>query len=91
MSLSARFNGEFWENIRGVDPKLDKMDEPTKDPNAQGGKRVDASFSLNLHPTTRFFYGKQFFAEINKPIVQSLDGPQLQKRSAIKIGFQWEL
>ena len=88
LSLSARLNGDVWQNIKGADPMLDIMDEPTKDPMLQGGKRIDITFGPNIHPS--LFKGHEFFVHINKPIYQSLDGPQLQRRWALTLGWQYE-
>ena len=90
LSLSARANGDIWRNIRGADAALDIMDEPTKDPTLQGGKRLDITLGMGIHPTEGFLKDSQFFVHFNKPIFQSLDGPQLQRRWAIKLGWQRE-
>jgi len=90
VTLSARANGEVWRNIRGVDAALDQMDEPTKDPTLQGGKRLDLLLRITFHPVEGIFKGQQFFAEAGAPVVQSLDGPQLQRRWVARLGSQWE-
>ena len=90
LSLSARANGDIRRNIRGADAALDIMDEPTKDPTLQGGKRLDITLGMSIHPTEGFLKDSQFFVHFNKPIFQSLDGPQLQRRWAIKLGWQRE-
>lgn len=88
LSLSARVNGDIWQNIRGADTTLDIMDEPTKDPTLQGGRRFDIAFGMSFHPVKGFLKGNQFFVNVNKPIFQSLDGPQLQRCWVIKLGWQ---
>lgn len=90
LSLSARVNGDLWQNIRGADAALDIMDEPTKDPTIQGGRRLDITFGMSLHPAEGVFKGHEFFVHANKPILQSLDGPQLQRRWVLRLGWQWE-
>src|ERR1019366_3727774 len=50
VSVSAGAHGELWENIDGSDPLLDPTDEPTKDPNLQGGKRLSALLGITFHP-----------------------------------------
>ena len=90
LSLSARANGEWWQNIRGADAALDVMDEPTKDPTLQGGRRLEVTFGVSLHPAEGVLKGHEFFVHANKPIFQSLDGPQLQKRWVVRLGWQWE-
>jgi hypothetical protein len=103
LSISTGVNGALWENIEGADPELDPMMEQTADPNLQGGKRLDASFGLTLCPmpcchgrsrccstaVTKFLDGQQLFIEGRIPIIQSLDGPQLQNSWSINAGWQW--
>ena len=91
LSISANANAKLWNNVIGEDAALDKMDEPTKDPLLQGGKRLDLTFGTNVHPTNKFFNGQQFFIHISQPVLQSLNGPQLQYRNVIKLGWEWEL
>lgn len=90
LSLSARANGEVWQNIRGADAVLDMMDEPTKDPTLQGGRRLDITFGATFHPVEGFLKGNEFFVHANTPIFQSLDGPQLQRRWVVRLGWQSE-
>ena len=90
LSLSAGASGESWENIRGADALLDPTDEPTKDPNRQGGKRVNALWGVTLHPPKGFFKGQQFFVQGDVPVIQSLDGPQLKRSYMVHVTWQWE-
>jgi len=90
LSLSARVNGDVWQNVHGADAALDIMDEPTKDPTLQGGRRLDATFGMSLHPAAGTLKGHEFFVHVNKPLWQSLDGPQLQRRWVVRLGWQWE-
>jgi hypothetical protein len=103
LSISTGLNGAVWENIDGADPDLDPMMEQTTDPNLQAGKRLDASFGLTFCPMpcchagrsccsatqTKFLEGQQLFVEGRLPIIQSLDGPQLQNSWSINIAWQW--
>ena len=90
ISVSAGLNSEWRGNIRGADPLLDQTDEPTKDPRRQGGRRLDASLGMGLHPQTGPFRGNEFFLRLDAPVAQSLDGPQLQKRWGLQLDFQRE-
>lgn len=90
LSLSATAKADVWQNVRGADPTLDPIDEPTKNPNLQGGRRAEIVFGPNVHPTEGFFKTQEFFADVEKPIFQSLDGPQLQRSWAVRLGSQWE-
>ena len=103
LAISTGLSGAVWEDIDGADPELDPMMEQTTDPNLQGGKRLDASFGLTFCPMpcchggapccstalTKFLNGQQLFVEGRLPIVQSLDGPQLQNSWSINVGWQW--
>ena len=102
ISVSAGLNGVIWETIHCADPDLNSMMEQTADPNLQGGKRLDASFGLTFCPmpccqgrppccstAQTFLDGQQIFVEGRLPIIQSLDGPQLQTTWTINVGWQW--
>ncbi len=88
ISLSARLNADIWQNVKGADAILDIMDEPTKDPRLQGGRRLDLVVGPSFHPSQ--LKGQEFFVHFDKPIFQSLDGPQLQRRWAIMLSWQYE-
>jgi hypothetical protein len=85
-SLSAK--GEIWGNVQGADPRLGVSDSPTNDPNRQGGKRLGAALAITVHP--RFLRGHQFLFEGQFPVVQSLDGPQLQRSWVFHCGWQYD-
>jgi len=90
VSLSAGVRGEFWENIYGSDPLLDPTDEPTKDPNLQGGTLFNALLGITFHPQNGPLKGQHFHVLGELPLVQSLDGPQLKKIWGIRFGWQLE-
>jgi hypothetical protein len=87
--LSAGARSEYWGNIHGSDATLDPTDEPTKDSILQGGKRLDASLGATFHPPGTFFKGQQLFIEGEIPVLQSLDGPQLER--SYMAHFAWQL
>jgi len=102
LTTSTGLNGAIWQNIHGADPDLDPMMEQTTDPNLQGGKRLDATFGMTFCPGMaccrspaccsagqKFLEGQQVFVEGRLPIIQSLDGPQLQNSWSINVGWQW--
>lgn len=90
VSLSAGARGEFWENIHGSDPLLDRTDEPTKDPNLQGGKRLSALLGITFHPQNELLRGQHVHVQGEVPVVQSLDGPQLRRSWVFRVGWQLE-
>ena len=89
VSLSTGASGELWGNIHGSDSLLDPTDEPTKDPNRQGGKRLNTSVGVTVHPPSGFFKDQQFLFQGDAPVVQSLDGPQLKRRYMLHAAVQW--
>lgn len=89
LSISAKANGEIWQNIQGADATLDVMDEPTKDPALQGGRRMDMALGISIHPNEGVLKSSEFFVDFSKPVIQSLNGPQLKRNSAVK--FVWQL
>lgn len=90
LSLSAGARGELWGNIHGSDPLLVPSDEPTKDANLQGGRRLSALLGITFHPPKGLLKGQHMHALGDVPLVQSLDGPQLQRRWVIRLGWQLE-
>ncbi|MES2137957.1 MAG: transporter [Pseudomonadota bacterium] len=90
VSLLFGLNGEVRRNIRGADPMLDPLDEPTKDPLRQGGRRLDASVGVAFHPQAGTFRGNELFLRLDAPIAQSLDGPQLKRRWGLRLELQRE-
>jgi len=90
MSMSVGARGEIWDNIDGSDPLLDPTDEPTKDPNLQGGKRFSALLGITFHPQQGFLKNQHFHVLGEVPVVQSLDGPQLKRSWVLRLGWQIE-
>jgi hypothetical protein len=90
VSVSVGAHGELWENVAGSDPLLDPADEPTKDPNLQGGKRLSALLGVTFHPQNGLLKGQHFHVQGEVPVVQSLDGPQLQRSWVLRFGWQVE-
>jgi len=90
VSLSAGATGEVWDNIHGSDALLDATDEPAKDPSLQGGKRLNASLGITVHPAKGFFTGQQILIQGDVPVIQSLNGPQLKRSYLLHVAWQWE-
>ena len=89
VSLSAGVSGEVLDNIHGSDAQLDPTDEPAKDANLQGGKRLSASFGVTVHPPNGLFKGQQLLVQGEVPVMQSLDGPQLKRSYMLHVAWQW--
>ena len=90
VSLSTGVRGEWWESIHGADPLLDPMDEPTKDPKLQGGRRLSAMFGVTFHPQGGPLDGQHFHLQYEVPLAESLDGPQLRRSWVVRLGWQLE-
>jgi hypothetical protein len=90
MSLSTGLRGEWWENVHGADPLLDPMDEPTKDPTLQGGRRLNAMFGVTFHPNRGRLEGEHFHVQCEVPVMEFVDGPQLKQSFVFRIGWQLE-
>ncbi len=88
-SLSGRIDGQVWENIQGADRGLDPMDEPTKDPTIQAGRRLDLLFGINLYARRGILKGNRLAVEAGLPVYQSLNGPQLKTNWLLRLGWQW--
>ena len=90
IGISTGVRGESWGNILGVDPLLDPTDEPTKDANLQGGKRLSALLGITLHPQKGFLNNQHLHVLGELPLAQSLDGPQLRGKWVLRLGWQLE-
>jgi hypothetical protein len=89
LSASGRLGWQAWENINGIDKTLNAMDEPTKDPKNQGGRRLDALLGINLYAPSGILKGQRLAIEAGAPVYQSLEGPQLQVDWLLRAGWQW--
>lgn len=89
LSASTMVEGDITDKIHGLDPELDPQDEPTKDINVQGGKRVGLSLGLNMFAPNGALAGHRLSIEGILPVYQSLNGPQLETDWQLRIGWQW--
>jgi len=88
VSASFRLGGSRWGNVKGADPDLDPQMAPTQDPAAQGGRRIDVAFGLAFKPAVAPLNRHRFAVEVSRPIVQSLDGPQLATTWGATVSWQ---
>jgi hypothetical protein len=89
LTLSTGARGEWWGNVNGSDASLDPTDEPTKDANIQGGKRLNALVGVTVQPPNGFLSGQQVLIQGDVPVWQSLDGPQLKRSFMVHVAWQW--
>lgn len=83
--LSARLNWSRWNNVRGEDPDLNPMMSPTADPDAQAGTRMDALLGIS----GMFGKGHMLGLEVGKPVMQNLDGPQMETETLMSVSYQY--
>ncbi|PPT05478.1 hypothetical protein CKA32_004973 [Geitlerinema sp. FC II] len=83
-STSVRVTFRTWGNVRGEDSRLNPMLIPTADPDRRAGSRFDVGLGLNLYDRRGFRLG----VELELPIYQSLDGPQLETDWTMTVGLQ---
>jgi len=88
VSASFRLGASRWGNVHGADPDFDPEMSPTQDPAAQGGRRMDVAFGLGFKPTIGPLRRHRFAGEVGRPIVQSLDGPQLKTNWGASVSWQ---
>jgi hypothetical protein len=87
-SASLRLVGARWADIHGADSALNPAMVPTADPKLRGGKRVDLAFGLNFTPG-RKLAGNRVGFELQKPVWQELNGPQLETDTVLTFGWQY--
>lgn len=92
-SLSARLDGETWEDIDGADPAyamgVANRVVPTVFSDLRSGTRIDLSVGANVMAPHGMLDGLRIAAEVGVPIYQSLDGPQLETDLTAVIGAQF--
>ncbi len=88
MSASLRFHYSIWQNIDGRDSSLVPAMVPLADPNSRGGKRLDLEAGFNFVIPTKVFKNHRLAFEWGVPIMQSLDGPQLETEYWFTVGWQ---
>ena len=88
LSTSLRLDFKSWGNISGADPLLNPRMIPTANPNLRGGERLDLGLGMNLYAPSGPLKGTRLGVEFALPIVQSLDGPQLETDWQLTVGLQ---
>ena len=88
LSISARFNYDWWANYRGADPRLNPAVVFTADPDLRGGERLDLLGGANILFPEFMGYETRLAFEYGQPIYQNLTGPQLATDRVVWVGFQ---
>lgn len=94
VSSSVRLRGLAWGNIDGRDPRLPTVGPlgfpvETMDPNRRGGTRMDILFGANIQIGSGWLKGHRIGLEAGMPLLQYLDGPQLQTDWTMTAGWQY--
>ena len=89
ISSTFRLYGTSWGNISGADPDLVPTMIPTADPDRRGGSRIDLLFDTEIYTSSGIFGGNHFGIEFGMPIYENLEGPQLETRWIISVGWNW--
>lgn len=87
-SQSVGLRYKIWENIGGRDPSLNPLMVPTADPKSRGGKRLDFLFGVSFNIPKGFLKGQRAAIDFGVPVMQSLDGPQLETDWYFTAGWQ---
>ncbi|NNE33896.1 MAG: transporter [Rhodothermales bacterium] len=88
VSSSIRLTGEIVENTDGADPRLNPMMVPTADPDLRGGTFLSAGLGLNFMVPSGPAAGARLSVEGIVPLVQDLDGPQVERDYAVLVGLR---
>lgn len=88
LSSSARLIGEAVEDIDGADSRLNPLQVPTADPNLRAGNFLSLGLGLNFLVPTGPVEGTRLSVEGIIPVVQDLNGPQLERDYTILVGLR---
>lgn len=87
LSASPRLKGTSEEKIDGRDALIDKPVQ-SADPNFYGGERLTLGIGLNITPQSGALAQKRLGIEVNGPIYEKLNGPQMSRDWSLTLGFQ---
>ncbi len=88
LSVSLRTQYDEWTDIRGDDDRLDPMMVPTADPDLRAGRRVDLLAGINFLVKRGPLRGHRIGVEFGGPVLQDLNGPQLETDWTGTLGWQ---
>ena len=80
VSVFTRLDGFSVGNLHGNDPMLNAMMVPTANPEAQGGRKLKLALGGDYYFVDGFLAGQRIGIEVEKPLYQSLDGPQMKEQ-----------
>jgi hypothetical protein len=91
ISFSARVQGLFVDEIRGVNPNLNPMMVTTADTQNSGGTYLNGGLGFNLYANKGTFKDFRLGFEFTTPLYQKPNGIQLERKETITIGLQYAL
>ena len=86
-SVSARLKGTTQGRISGQDPQI-VAPVQTAQTDFHGGERLDALFGANFLVTGGALKGHRLGIEFGVPVVQDLNGPQMETDYTLTVGWQ---
>jgi hypothetical protein len=90
LSVSGRLALSRQENIDGADPDLQPQMVPTADPLARAGTRLEGAVGVNGRVPEGTLRKLRVAVELIAPLVQDLDGPQLETKWTLFTGLQYD-
>jgi hypothetical protein len=90
ISLSGRLEFSTMGEINGRDANI-VAPVQTADPNNYGGEQIDLKFGLNLIVQTGWMRGHRLAIEGGIPLMQDLNGPQMEMDYTLTVGWQYAL
>ena len=97
ISPQLRLDFQSWGNIRGRDPRyagaLNGAPQlvHTVDPNLKAGTRLDLGIGTNFWVPGGALHHLRFGAEFLVPVIQDLDGPQMETDWLLVLGLQYAI
>jgi len=85
LSSSLRLTGEVVENIDGADQRLNPAVVPTADPDLRGGEILSVNLGVNVMVPSGPLMGTRFAVEGGLPVLQRLDGPQVERDYTVSV------
>ncbi len=91
LSLGAKLEGVWTDEISGADPNLNTMMVITADTNNSGGQLLNGGIGCNYYIPTGTLKNLRFGFEFGHPLYQDLNGIQLKNRETVTLGLQYAL
>lgn len=88
LSFSTRIEFSTLGKIDGSDSRI-VAPVQTADPNNYGGERIDLKFGLNLAGQSEGMRGHRIAIEGGIPVMQDLNGPQMETDYTVSVGWQF--